>query len=374
MKGAKTRADWPAGSGVHLHILVGLIILAWLVSCQMPAPSALTRAAQATPTTASEMTDLAANGYVDSADGRLRVAGQTSLLMSLKALANPPAAPAGWELVGPAFEVTAQDRQRRPVRQLAAAVQLRFDVPDDRPLTVLVYTGTAWQVVVSEVDAAGKLTASVDHLTPYAVGAPVRGKPGAGVTVAPRVTPGRAAASVANATPGANATVAVATTAPTEVQNALASAAKALKNKSVRITSAAGYAGSLYLAGPPALQDSLGAAAGAGGTGAYGLYNAVNEAAVVQASGSHASGSLTLLVEPKTTFPASAADAQKQLLALFPGITAPLTQAQANTTAYVFYGTAGNTAYSTGYVSYNGVPLAYALSGSGIYQSFVPKQ
>jgi len=74
--------------------------------------------------------------------------------------------------------------------------------------------------------------------------------------------------------------------------------------------------------------------------------------------------------------PTTAADAKTKLQSYFPGVTVTLTQAQptsTGTTGYVFYGTSGNTTYSLGYVSYNGVALAYAMSGSGTYQSLVPK-
>lgn len=50
--------------------------------------------------------DLAARGFVDSADGSLRVSGKGGLLLSwrprpLARQVTPPPAPAGWELVGP---------------------------------------------------------------------------------------------------------------------------------------------------------------------------------------------------------------------------------------------------------------------------------
>ena len=57
----------------------------------------------------------------------------------------------------------------------------------------------------------------------------------------------------------------------------------------------------------------------------------------------------------------------------FGGVNISLAQVEATSSSYVFYGSSGSTAYSLGYVSYEGVPLAYALAGSGSYQSLVPR-
>jgi hypothetical protein len=343
--------------------------------------------------------DLEARGFVDSADGGLRISGQGGLLLSLARQANPPPAPAGWELVGPVFDVTAQDRQRRPVQQLASRLMLRFNVKGDRPLTVLAHDGQGWQVVESELDDDGLLTASVDHLTPYTVGAPKGSGPGQSTTggrAAPAAT--RAAPAATRPAPAATRTLPTGTRAiPTviasqtqvttavtpvsaaDAQAALANAIKPLKGKSVRVSQAAGYTGNLYVTLPPEIQGALGEALSAGGSGYYGLYNAVNEAVTMQAAGSSgsASGAFTLLIEPRTGMPASADAVQAQLKALFPGVTVPLTEVPVawsdNVTGYVFYGVSGNTAYSLGYITYSGIPLAYAAVGSGSYSAFVPR-
>ncbi len=352
------------GKVVRSIVLVLALVMALSGCTRAPAPAAR-------PTADVIGADLDVRGFVDSADGALRVSGKGGLLLSLARQAVPPAAPAGWELVGPVFDVTAQDRQRRPVQQLAARLMLRFDVAGDRPLTVLVHDGQGWQVVESELDDDGLLTASVDHLTPYTVGAPK----GSGPAKTPTSASTRAVPT--RGTPAPKATTAVTPASSTDAQTALGAAIKPLKGKSVKVTQATGYTGSLYVAVPSALQSSLGAALGAGGAGYYGLYNAVNEAVTVQAAGGSANGALTLLVEPKTTMPASASEAQTQLKTLFPGVIASLTPVQATstatTTAYLFYGVSGNTAYSLGYVSYQGVPMAYAVAGSGSYQAFVPR-
>lgn len=402
----RTSLAWTRGNLTRC-IALGLALIVALSGCtREPAPA---------PRPAADVigADLDARGFVDSADGHLRVSGKGGLLLSLARQAVPPPAPAGWELVGPVFDVTAQDRQRRPVQQLAARLMLRFDVAGDRPLTVLVHDGQGWQVVESELDDDGLLTASVEHLTPYTVGAPkgsgpgqpsssgraassptrsassaTRGAPAAtrpapaaprGAPAATRTIPTGTQPLPTRGTPAPQVTTAVTSVPAADAQTALTNAIKPLKGKTVRVTQAAGFTGNLYVALPPALQESLGAALGAGGTGYYGLYNAVNEAVTVQAAGSggSASGAFTLLAEPRTAMPASASDAQAQLKALFPGVTASLTQVQATgtdtTTAFVFYGVSGATAYSLGYVSYAGVPLAYVAAGSGSYQAFVPK-
>jgi hypothetical protein len=106
-----------------------------------------------------------------------------------------------------------------------------------------------------------------------------------------------------------------------------------------------------------------------GGAGYYGLYNAVNEAVTVQGGNDNA---LTLLVEPRTAMPASAAEAQSQLKAAFPGVTVPLVESQSSIPGYVYYGTSGAASYSLGFISYQNLPLAYAMAGSGTYANQVP--
>lgn len=300
--------------------------------------------------------DLEAKGFVESADGKLRVSGRAPLFVSLKMLTAPPALPAGWELVAPAFDVTAQDRQRRPIQKLAALIKLRFDVPANRPVTVLVHTGNAWEIVPSEIDADGKLVAEVDHLTPYVAAAPVTGKSAPKITPAPKATVVTAPASAGDA--------------QTALQNAIA----ALKGKPVKVTAATGYTGSLYVPLPDAWQSTLNAIS-ASGTVYYGMYGAVNQAITAQAKSGASVGALTLLAEPKTAMPANATEARSSLTALFPGVpVAALTQARADATAYVFYSASGSTAYSAGYVTANGITLAFAMVGSGAYQPLVPKQ
>jgi hypothetical protein len=238
----------------------------------------------------------------------------------------------------------------------------------------MVNDGKSWEIVESEFDSDGNITAAVDHFTNYGVGAPQQSKVTPPATAGtPRVTVTRTQSAATTRTP--QVTAVTATVSASAAESALSNAAKVLKGKTVKITSAAGYSGSASVALPSSLQKTLSSVSGSG-TAYYGLYNGVNEAITAQASGGGASGAMTLLIEPKTSMPATAADAKTKLQSYFPGVTVTLTQAQptsTGTTGYVFYGTSGNTAYSLGYVSYNGVAMAYAMSGSGTYQSLVPK-
>ncbi|MBI5034020.1 MAG: hypothetical protein HZB51_26155 [Chloroflexi bacterium] len=328
-----------------------VFLLVTLVACQNSSPAA------------SSEGDLEAKGIIASADGRMTVSGKSPLLVSLKNMSNPAAAPTGWEFVAPVFDVTAQDRQQRPMQKLAAAVRLRFDAPLNRAATVMVYGDKGWEIVPSEVDAEGKLTAEVDHFTPYTVASPAQANPArAGATIVPKITPSPKATVVKSPASTSDATA------------ALESAVTAIKNKKIKVTSAAGYTGSLYVPLPDQL-SSIVSAISVNGSAYYGLYNAVNEAITAQAKGNTSSGSFTLLVEPKTTLPASASDARTALATAFPNIpVSTLSQSRVDTSTYIFYGTSGNTAYGAGYVVYNGVTLAYAAVGTGTYQPLVPKQ
>ena len=322
--------------------------------------------------------DLESRGFVDSGDGKLRVIGKLPMLVTLKSIASPPAAPGGWEFIGPVFDVTAQDKTRKPLQKLAGLVTLRFQAPRGRPVTIMVNDGKSWEIVESEFDSDGNITASVDHFTNYGVGAPQQSKVTPPATAGtPHVTVTRNQSAATTRTPQVTVAVATSTVSASAAESALSNAAKVLKGKTVKITSAAGYSGSVSVALPASLQKTLSSVSGSG-TVYYGLYNGVNEAVTAEAktASGAASGVMTILVEPKTSMPTTAADAKTKLQSYFPGVTVTLTQAQptsTGTTGYVFYGTSGNTTYSLGYVSYNGVALAYAMSGSGTYQSLVPK-
>jgi hypothetical protein len=342
-----------------------------------PPSAAVAAATQQGLARAGEEVDLDARGMVESGDGRLRVTGRGNLLLTLREITGAPQPPAGWLLLTPVFDVTARDRQRRPVTRLEEALTLRFSVPPGTPASLLVFDGSAWQLVPSEVDADGQVSASVDHLTPYVAARPAssggaaanRTAGGGNRTVpTPATVPTRPAV-----TPGANATVAVSPVSSDAAARALKAAAEPLKGKPVKITMATGYSGTAAGAVPPALQGALGAAMSAGGAGYAGIYNGVNEAVTVEAAGGSASGQLTLLVEPKTAMPAGAEDAQQQLASLFPGVTAKLTAVQSSASGCLFAGSADGVAYAVGFVSYEGVPLAYAMRGSGSYAGYVPQ-
>jgi hypothetical protein len=119
---------------------------------------------------------------------------------------------------------------------------------------------------------------------------------------------------------------------------------------------------------PPNYLQSFVDTVSVNGVAYYGLYNALNKVIPAQAkSASRNQSALTLLVEPKTAMPANATDARTVLASAFAGIpiASPM-QARADSTAYVFCGTSGNMVYGAGYISYNGLALAYEMVGSGI--------
>jgi hypothetical protein len=390
---------------VHVLSLFAALCLLACTPATSPAP---------TPVPGAVEGDLATQGFVQSADAKLRVGGRANLRVSIASLPNPPSAPPGWILVTPVFNVLAHDRQNRVVVRLPDPVSLRFDVPANRPMTVLVHDGTRWEIVPSEVDGEGRLVAQVEHLTPYAAGQPVgtaataspspatpRPAGASPVTTQPLATgsapaPNAAGSPVPGASeltrppgggspvvtispvapvtapPAINVTT-VATQVPTTSAEAVLKVAiEPLKGRTVRVTSAGGYTGNLSVAIPPALQTALNGALSAAGAGYYGLYQTINEAVTIQGSGS-GNSILTLLVEPRTSMPANSAEALSQLKAAFPGVTTSLTEASSTTGSYLYTGNNDTTSYALGFVSYQNVPLAYVMAGSGNYAASVPR-
>ncbi len=174
--------------------------------------------------------------------------------------------------------------------------------------------------------------------------------------------------------PQVEAKVTVTAVSEASAEAALTEAVKALKGSKARVNSAAGYTGSANIPLPEALQSSLGSALATSGTGYFGMYNGFNEAVTIGAGGGLGSGNLALLVEPKVAMPVDAEDALSQLKVLFPGVSAELMLVQDSQAACVFYAAQpGANSYSLGFVSYEGLILAYAMSGSGTYQSLVPE-
>jgi hypothetical protein len=83
---------------------------------------------------------------------------------------------------------------------------------------------------------------------------------------------------------------------------------------------------------------------------------------------------LALLSEPRTSMPTSNTDAENQLKSLFPGVRVSLSEVSGSSNGYLFTGTDGFNAYALGFVTYEGVPLAYVLSGNGRYQGLVSRR
>jgi hypothetical protein len=306
--------------------------------------------------------DLDIRGYLDSADGSLRISGKGQLKLAIQPVNNSPAAPPGWQLAAPVLDITARDRQDRPVKQLLSSLDLQFKVNTAEPVTVLVYNNSAWEIVPSEINADGRLTATIDHLTPYSAGSPSKR------TSTPSITP------ALPSTLPSQVSLTTSSVAASQAQNALSKAAKPLKNKDVRISSAGGYNGTLSIALPPVVQKSLGSAFAAGGEAYYGLYSAVNEIVTVWAAGGQLSGALTVMAEPKTSLPAGSQEALNSLRQMFPGLPSNLTQVGDDSSAFTFYAVEGNTAYLAGCISYNGLVLDYVMAGSAEFQKLVNSQ
>ncbi len=316
-----------------------------------------------------------------SADGLASVSGRAGLSFSFTELRDAPGPPAGWQFMGPVYDITALDHDGREVTGLDTDYTLSFTVGDLFPATVLVFEEGQWVIVPSEFDSHGVLMADINHLTPYAAARPTSSTQlngsSSGAAPSPPASNGGLPTAAAR-TPRSDgatrppsipvaiptlpadvsipsftvaATVGVGEVTTEQAKAALEAAIKAIKQKAAIVTGAAGYTGTVSVAIPPALQETLGSALAGGGTGYYGLYNGVNEAAYVEAAGGSASGALTLLVEPKTSMPADVEAARADLQTLFPGIPSGLTEVTATTDAFVFYMTSGAAAYAFGYVT-----------------------
>ena len=294
-----------------------------------------------------------------SADGKLEVkpSRKMPLELTLRLLDRAPAAPKGWELVSPVFEITAKD-QNRAVTKLTAPVDLTFTIGKGSG-SILYYDGHAWQLVDSELNRDGVVTATVDHFTPYAVARPS----GSGGSALPSASPAPPSSSPSR-TPSSTA---VATIDPAKAQQALDAAVEKLKGKKVKVTGAGGYTASAGIELPAALQKAL-TSVTASADVYYGLYNGINEAITAKAGGSSANGEFTMLVEPKTSFPANTTEAQAMLTEAFPGAAVvrytPVTQGPAS---YSYYGSNSTTAYAMGVVTSNGVTIAYVSTGTADY-------
>jgi hypothetical protein len=377
-----------------------MVVLLASVSCTTPAAPAQPAVS---PVADSIEGDLSSRGFVESRDGRLQVSGRTSLLVGIAAMGSAPAAPPGWILLSPVFNIAARDRQNRVVVRLPDPVALRFQVPDARPGTILVHDGTQWVIVPSERDETGSLIATVEHLTPYAAARPAGSGAGSGEVATAETVRTRPPATSTQPRPagsplppptftsrpdtpsvrpsslplGASSPVAASTSVSTvplaAAETALVGAIELLKGKRVRVSAAGGYTGSFQVAVPPSLQQALSSAISGEGTAYYGLYNALNETVTVQGTGG-SPGLLALLSEPRTSMPTSNTDAENQLKSLFPGVRVSLSEVSGSSNGYLFTGTDGFNAYALGFVTYEGVPLAYVLSGNGRYQGLVSRR
>ncbi len=335
-------------------------------------------------------------GTLRSSDGKLelRSGGRTGLDVSVKEMAaNALDAPKGWKFVTPVYDITARDGERA-VTRLNDAIEISFRVSGSA--TVMYHTGKEWVIVESEADGKGTVTAKTDHLTPYAAARPTGSenpvarlkatataspaavRPSVTAPPAPSRTPdaaGTGTAAPGSTTPNASSAAPTATATPSAVptnpEDALRQAVQKFKNKQVKITSAQQYNGTGTVPLPPTVETAI-ASVAAQSEVFYGIYNGVNEAITAGATlGGSAAGTFSLLVEPKTTFPASTTDAQAQLAEFFPGAIGPrYSTSVANATTYTYYAVSGATMYVMGYVQYQGLPIAYLVVGTGAYYGY----
>ncbi len=369
--------------GIAASCLAPMVISCGGASPQASSTIAATAGAPTAPPSATSEPGLVTGRFDDggslrSADGKLEVkpSRKMPLELTLRLVDRPPGPPKGWELVSPVFEITAKD-QNRAVTKLTAPVDLTFNLGKGSG-SVLYYDGHDWQLVDSELTRDGVVTATVDHFTPYTVARPS----GSGAVALPSVSPtssSTAAPSVAVPSPSSvvpspsasrtPSSTAVATVDPAKAQQALEAAVEKLKGKRAKVSGATGYTANVGIALPAALQTAL-TSLTASADVYYGLYNAINEAITAKASGSSANGEFTMLIEPKTTFPANTTEAQAMLTEAFPGAAVvrytPVTQGP---TSYTYYGSNSTTAYAMGVVSANGVTIAYVSTGTADYFS-----
>lgn len=341
-----------------------------------PAPTAASATPTATPDPLLVSGRVGGGGALRSQDGRLEVrsSGRTILDVEVRAMTGP-AAPTGWTLLSPVYEITARDNGR-PVTKLAQPFDLAFRVPEGAA-TVLVLSDGRWEVVESQRTADGTLVATVDHLTPYAVARPSVTNAttpvpteAAATTPTPRATATRPASKTPTIPPTVTpaTTPAVAQTAAEAAKAAVEAAIAQYKNRKLVVTGASGYQGSGVVALPDVLDAEIEQAVTITGQLSYGLYSGVNEALSVTATATGTGGSFTLLIEPKTTFPANTSDAQTQLADYFPGATNIVYMPVAATsTAYIYTAFANASTYVMGFVLYEGVPIAFLSTGSGDY-------
>ena len=324
-----------------------------------------------------------------STDGKLelRTSGKPVLNVSVKVVQNGgPGAPKGWAFATPIYEITARDNER-PVTKLNDAFELAFSVTSG-PATVMYHDGKDWVILESESDGRGSVTARTDHLTPFVVANPTSGtvtRVSATATATSAVPTALKATQTAqptqsgprpvgtpepSATAIATAPKSSVTASPVDV-NMAASALKTVvdrfKGKSVKITGATGYAGTGTIPLPASIETAI-ASVAAQGELFYGFYKGVNEALTSGATAGGAAGTFSLLVEPKTTFPATTTEAQAQLATIFPGATGlKYAPSVSSSNTYTYFATSGTTVYVMGYITYQGLPMAFLSVGSGAY-------
>lgn len=340
-------------------VLLVLVLSGALAACGGSAPQesseSVPTATGATATPAPERGvatgRVGAGQGLRSLDGRLEAAspGGEALTVTIREMGkDAPAAPGGWELVTPVYDITARDAAGKAVTQMKQPLDLRFTSSEVR-VTVAHWDGDSWEIAASEA-ASGVVSARVEHLSRYGVIRPAIKTAKVSPTASPSMS----------ATPPAIASVDAA-------KAALEAAIRKFGGRSTTLRSGEPIAGATATGLPPAIAAAL-SEAGVFGTVFEAPYGGVNLGFVSNATAGTANGSYALLVEPKVGFPGSSREAQLLLVEYFPGAAglqyAPV---QEGPGAYTYQASSGSGFVVLGFVQHEGLPLAFMSTGSGLY-------
>lgn len=312
---------------------------------------------------------------VKSLDGKLEVSAKTPLELEIKA--SDARLPSGWKFLTPVYVLTAT-QAGKPVITPTSPLELSFNVSPG-PGTVMAYVGVDWIILDTENELKGTLKAQSAMVSAFVVARPAVGT----VTrISATATATSSVPTVVKAPPTAVAsnTVGAATPEPSVSPSPTAkasvtagSAASALltsvarfKGKSPTIAEPTKYVGSGLVPLPPNIETAM-ATLAARGELHYGLYHGVNEVVTAGAT-LGASGTFALLVEPRTAFPGNTTEAQAELVSIFPGATGlKYAPSVSNANAYTFYANSGPSIFVLGFITYQGLPIAFMATGSGAY-------
>lgn len=330
-----------------------------------------------------------AGGTLRSADGRLDVTvpGDQAIMLTIVEQRDAPPPPPGWRFLIPVYEIKAEDAGGS-LSVLPAPFGLRFFAAAPGVLaTIIVYDGSRWQLVASERDPTGNLTATIDHLTPYTVAAPI--DPRATPTPVPTITkPTPRLQPTLTPTPGDNEnSILVNTPTPTprpptptptpiprpgtptvipaisSGQARIAAERELEKYKGRKVAvAAAPFDGRLMFPAGPAIEDLFRTP-----NAAWGTYGGLSEILTTVVNARDVAGTLTLLVEPQTGLPADDEAAAAALDVLFPGAPGTWKPVLSASDGYAYSANLASGAVALrGYAEVEGgLVFAYLLTGTG---------